>query len=108
MYTYFLGPSARFCALYLCFRDANRNSLSDSCAFTDSGTDNKPGAPKRPENNNSVFASDRSPENRPVNGVVDNSNSNIVDTPDLSPVKQVVRNGEVEDIEIRKTKAGFT
>nr|XP_031835474.1 FERM, ARHGEF and pleckstrin domain-containing protein 2-like [Nomia melanderi] len=69
-----------------------------------SGTDNKPGAPKRPENNNSVFASDRSPENRPVNGVIDNSNSNIVDTPDLSPVKQVVRNGEVEDIEIRKTK----
>ncbi|XP_078047174.1 FERM, ARHGEF and pleckstrin domain-containing protein 1 isoform X1 [Augochlora pura] len=54
-----------------------------------SSADNKPGTPKKPENNNSVFA---------------NEKTSIVDTPDLSPVKQVVRNGEVEDIEIRKTK----
>lgn len=71
-------------------------------SFTDTEADNQ-GTPKK-ENNNSVYASDKSPsEKYSANGVLDTGNSSIGNTPDLSPVKNV-RNGEVDDAEVRKTK----
>ena len=61
--------------------------------------------PAKQENNNSFFADTRIPEKQ--NGVAEiNVNVNVINTPDLSPVKNI-RNGDVEDPEIRKTKVTY-
>lgn len=70
-------------------------------SFTDTETDKQEKA-KKQENNNSVFANEKSPEKR-TNGMTETSNPSMVNTPDLSPVKNI-RNGEMEDAEVRKTK----
>ncbi|XP_035740182.1 FERM, ARHGEF and pleckstrin domain-containing protein 1-like isoform X1 [Vespa mandarinia] len=54
------------------------------------------------ENNNSVFTTELSQEKR-TNGVAEMNNASIVNSPDLSPVKNL-RNGEIEETEVRKTK----
>ncbi|CAD1475870.1 unnamed protein product, partial [Heterotrigona itama] len=59
--------------------------------------------PKKQENNNSVFADEKSSPEKRTNGTMDTSNASMANTPDLSPVKNI-RNGEVEDAEVRKTK----
>ncbi|XP_043513816.1 FERM, ARHGEF and pleckstrin domain-containing protein 1-like isoform X2 [Frieseomelitta varia] len=58
---------------------------------------------KKQENNNSVFANEKSSPEKRTNGTMDTSNASMANTPDLSPVKNI-RNGEVEDTEVRKTK----
>ncbi|XP_014599699.1 PREDICTED: FERM, RhoGEF and pleckstrin domain-containing protein 1-like isoform X1 [Polistes canadensis] len=57
---------------------------------------------QRQENNNSVFTTEISQEKR-TNGVAEMNNASVVNSPDLSPVKNL-RNGEIEDTEVRKTK----
>lgn len=84
-----------------------RITFSYLSSFTDTETD-KQGTPakRQQENNNSVFANEKSPEKRTNGIVVETSNASMVNTPDLSPVKNI-RNGEVEDTEVRKTKVTF-
>ncbi|TGZ45944.1 Uncharacterized protein DBV15_02738 [Temnothorax longispinosus] len=55
------------------------------------------------ENNNSVYAAEKSPDKRTTNGGVEMNNASVVNSPDLSPIKNV-RNGEAEEAEVRKTK----
>ncbi|XP_076243527.1 FERM, ARHGEF and pleckstrin domain-containing protein 1 isoform X1 [Calliopsis andreniformis] len=77
---------------------------SQRISSADTETDKQGSPKKQQENNNSVFANDKSPfEKCATNGMVDTSNTSIINTPDLSPVKNV-KNGEVEDAEVRKTK----
>ncbi|XP_017793131.1 PREDICTED: FERM, RhoGEF and pleckstrin domain-containing protein 1-like isoform X1 [Habropoda laboriosa] len=76
---------------------ASQQRISSADTETD-----KQGTPNKQENNNSVYVNEKSPEKR-TNGMVATSNASMVNTPDLSPVKNI-RNGEVEDGEIRKTK----
>lgn len=54
------------------------------------------------ENNNSVYAAEKSPDKR-TNGGVEVNNAGVVNSPDLSPIKNA-RNGETEETEVRKTK----
>ena len=75
--------------------------MTNDSLLTDSETEKQDQSPKK-ENNNSVFANSKSPEKR-ANGVAEISNLSMVNTPDLSPVK-TLRNGEVEDVEVRRTK----
>ena len=70
--------------------------------FTDTEIDRQE-KPKKQENNNSVFANEKSSPEKRTNGTMDTSNASMANTPDLSPVKNI-RNGEVEDAEVRKTK----
>jgi len=56
---------------------------------------------KQRENNNSVFA-EKSPDKGTIKGEIELNNASMVNSPDLSPVKNV-RYGE-EEAEIRKTK----
>lgn len=88
-------------------RDCYKDTFSYLPSFTDTETD-KQGTPtkRQQENNNSVFANEKSPEKRTNGIVVETGNAGMVNTPDLSPVKNI-RNGEVEDTEIRKTKVIF-
>lgn len=88
-------------------RSLARITFSYLSSFTDTETD-KQGTPakRQQENNNSVFANEKSPEKRTNGIVVETSNASMVNTPDLSPVKNI-RNGEVEDTEVRKTKVTF-
>lgn len=87
--------------------DYYKDTFSYLSSFTDTETD-KQGTPakRQQENNNSVFANEKSPEKRTNGIVVETSNASMVNTPDLSPVKNI-RNGEVEDTEVRKTKVIF-
>ncbi|XP_012274330.1 FERM, ARHGEF and pleckstrin domain-containing protein 1 isoform X2 [Orussus abietinus] len=83
---------------------AQRQSLAigpQRISSTDTETE-KQDLPSKQKNNNSVFAAMKTPEKR-ANGVADISSVSIVNTPDLSPIKNM-RNGDVDDAEIRKTK----
>ena len=73
--------------------------------FTDTEVDRQE-KPKKQENNNSVFANEKSSPEKRTNGTMDTSNASMANTPDLSPVKNI-RNGEVEDAEVRKTKVSW-
>ncbi|XP_011057817.1 PREDICTED: FERM, RhoGEF and pleckstrin domain-containing protein 1-like [Acromyrmex echinatior] len=55
------------------------------------------------ENNNSVYTAEKSPNKRTTNGGVEMNNASVVNSPDLSPIKNI-RNGEAEETEVRKTK----
>lgn len=59
------------------------------------------------ENNNSVYAAEKSPDKRTTNGGIEVNNASVVNSPDLSPVKNI-RNGEAEEAEVRKTKVSFS
>lgn len=110
---HFFFPSAIFIIKFSLFEskhatpDCYKDTFSYLPSFTDTETD-KQGTPgkRQQENNNSVFANEKSPEKRTNGIVVETGNAGMVNTPDLSPVKNI-RNGEVEDTEIRKTKVIF-
>lgn len=51
-----------------------------------------------------MYATEKSPDKRATNGGVE---VNVVNLPDLSPVKNI-RNGEMEEAEVRKTKVGLS
>ncbi|XP_012060852.1 PREDICTED: FERM, RhoGEF and pleckstrin domain-containing protein 1-like [Atta cephalotes] len=55
------------------------------------------------ENNNSVYTTEKLPNKRTTNGGVEMNNASVVNSPDLSPIKNI-RNGEIEETEVRKTK----
>lgn len=54
-----------------------------------------------------MYAAEKSPDKRTTNGGVEVNNASVVNSPDLSPVKNV-RNGEAEEAEVRKTKVGLS
>lgn len=53
-----------------------------------------------------MYAAEKSPDKR-TNGEVEVNNVGVVNSPDLSPVKNV-RNGEAEETEVRKTKVSVS
>lgn len=61
----------------------------------------------RRENNNSVYTAEKSPDKGTANGGVEAKNASVVNSPDLSPMKNA-RNGDAEEAEIRKTKVCLT
>lgn len=50
-----------------------------------------------------MYAAEKLPDRRTTNGGVEVNNASVVNSPDLSPVKNV-RNGEAEEADVRKTK----
>lgn len=78
------------------------NGVNNLSSFTDVETPKETETEKR-ENNNSFFADTRI-NDKHSNGVPEiNVNVNVINTPDLSPVKNL-RNGDIEDPDARKTK----
>lgn len=54
-----------------------------------------------------MYAAEKSPDKRATNGGVEVNNTSVVNSPDLSPVKNI-RNGEGDEAEVRKTKVGLS
>jgi len=79
------------------------SGLSNWYLFTDVQAEKQKISNQR-ENNNSVYAAEKSPDKRTTNGGVE---INVINSPDLSPAKNV-RNGEAEETEVKKTKVSLS
>lgn len=79
--------------------------LSNRYLFTDVQAEKQEISNQR-ENNNSVYAAEKSSDKRSMNGGIEVNNASVINLPGLSPVKNI-RNGEEEEAEVRKTKVCY-
>ena len=98
---FFLPLSSCLAELVFSFRSSNWNLLTDAEAGKQEISN------QQRENNNSVYTAEKSPDKRATNGGVEVSNASVVNSPDLSPVKNA-RNRETEEMEVRKTKVSLS